>query len=443
MKRIWISILLCTLLLFTACGKEPTNETSTETETSTDTPEDTESASELAEKSLRLATGMVYGEFQPVCALFSEKMKSSGLTEESLRAVWEKTVADMGKYGESMSVKETTEGEFQKIFVRLDYPKQDLQVLFVFNANQEIEGLWMKPTEKEKKKSEKQESAYPESEIEIGKKPVGGSLMLPKEGNKPPVVLLLSGSGPNDRDESIFQNRPFFDLAEGLAERGIATLRFDKRSLRYPQDVATVDDEILNDAREALRILRSDERTDSDRIFLLGHSFGGMVAPLLASEHPEIRGLISVASSPRELEDILYDQLNKLPSLTEEERKRVESERARVKSLTEKDTDAPFQIPAEYWRSLRQLTPGERAEKLGIPMLFLQGGADFQVDPEKDFGEWQRILVKKSNVRFRSYPELNHLMMKTQGKKDASEYETPGHIEPEVIQNITDWILGL
>lgn len=455
MKRMWMPILLCAMILLASCGDKPkeTSPSSTPTEGSTETStpsetsaenspeEEAEKDSEFSLKSLKLTTKMANGEFQPVCDLFSAKVKETGITPDILEGVWKQTVQELGKMGENMDAKVEKNGEVRKVTVRVEFEKKDMLVLFVYNEAKEIDGLWMKATEKGSS-SDARKPRHPEAPIRLGEKPVEGSLMLPKEAEKPPVAILIPGSGPSDRDETVYENRPFLDIAEGLADRGIASLRFDKRSLRYPEDVKTVDDEILNDVREAIRMLRSEGRIDPDRIFLLGHSMGGMVAPLLASEHPEVRGIISVAGSPRELEDIIYDQVMSYKRVTEEDRKRTEEHHKRVKTLKEGDADAPFELPASYWFSLRELRPGERAKQLTIPMFFLQGEADFQVMLDKDFGEWKKILAGKPKVTFRSYPKLNHLMMPTQGEKDPTDYLKKSTVDATVLQDICDWILA-
>lgn len=447
MTRKAIGILLCAVALLASCGEKPKEDmpTSTPTEvsagTSTETPKEGERESALSEKSIALTAGMIRGEFQPVCDLFSAKVKETGITPEVVESIWNGTAQELGPRGDDMSAEFVKEGEFFKVTVRVAYEKQDALVLYVYNEAGEIDGLWMKADAKESE-GEVRKPRHPEVPIRLGEKPVEGSLMLPKDVEKPPVAILIPGSGPNDRDETIYENRPFLDIAEGLADRGIASLRFDKRSLRYPEDVKTVDDEILNDVREAIRMLGTETRVDAQKIYLLGHSLGGMVAPLLASEHPEVRGIISLAGSPRELEDIIYDQVMSYERVTEEDRKKTEEHYKRVKALKEGDTDTPFEMPAAYWFSLRNLRPGERAKELTIPMLFLQGEADFQVMPDKDFGEWKRILAGKPNVTFRSYPTLNHLMMPTRGAKDPTDYLVKSSVDAAVLRDICDWILA-
>ncbi|MDR0916762.1 MAG: alpha/beta hydrolase, partial [Oscillospiraceae bacterium] len=115
--------------------------------------------------------------------------------------------------------------------------------------------------------------------------PVQGVLTLPDGAEPCPAVVLLQGSGPQDYDESVAMNKPFRDIARGLAERGIASIRFTKRTLTYPERIQakladlTVREECIDDALAAKSLIAAEPRVDTDRIFLLGHSLGGMLAP--------------------------------------------------------------------------------------------------------------------------------------------------------------------
>lgn len=139
---------------------------------------------------------------------------------------------------------------------------------------------------------------------------MNGLLTLPKGVEKPPVAILLQGSGPNNMDSIIGTglNRPFADIAHGLAENGIASIRYDKRSYAYPNDVSDVETEYLYDAKEAVRLAKEDKRVDSNRIYLIGHSQGGLLGPKIAQDNPEIKGFVSMAGTLRRLEDIVLTQ---------------------------------------------------------------------------------------------------------------------------------------
>ena len=133
--------------------------------------------------------------------------------------------------------------------------------------------------------------------------------------------MLVHGSGPNDRDETLGPNKPFRDLAWGLADRGIAVLRYDKRTSVYGGKMAgnknlTVREETIDDALLAVKLLRGRPDIDPKRIFILGHSLGGMVAPRIGADDPSLAGLIILAGATRPLPDVAREQLEYIASLS-------------------------------------------------------------------------------------------------------------------------------
>jgi dienelactone hydrolase len=246
-------------------------------------------------------------------------------------------------------------------------------------------------------------------------------------------------------------NAVFADLAYGLAERGIASIRYNKRYYQYPQTATptlTVWDEVINDANAAIALARITDGIDKNKIFIIGHSLGGILAPEIAKENPDIAGLVSLAGSPRKLEDIILDQ-NKaaigVMNNTDAEKQAIMDSVltiiSQVKALTPQSPHSNIlSINSEYWLSLNQASPDNIVKNLAIPMLFLQGSADFQVSPESDFGLWQSLLQGHKNAQFKLYPGLNHLFMMTNGKADLSEYNTKANVEEEVIADIAKWI---
>ena len=222
-----------------------------------------------------------------------------------------------------------------------------------------------------------------------GKWSLPGTLTLPRGKGPFPAVVLLHGSGPNDRDETIGPNKPFRDLAWGLASRGIAVLRYEKRTKQHRAEIAamvdklTVEEETVMDALAAVSLLRNTPEIDKSRIFVLGHSLGGMLIPRIGLRDRDIAGFVIMAGSSRPFEDILYEQYeyifnldNKLTDYEKKHLKQVKVQVEMVKSskLT-KDTSStllPLGIPASYWLDLRNYDPAKEAVKLTGPILILQ-----------------------------------------------------------------------
>ena len=134
--------------------------------------------------------------------------------------------------------------------------------------------------------------------------PLHGLLTLPDDTSKPvPAVVFVHGSGASNRDEKVGKLTPFKDLAEGLAARGIASVRYDKRSFAYGRKMLkekniTVKEETIEDAVRATQLLRKDGRIDRNRIFIVGHSMGAMLAPRIDAQGGNYCGLILMAGSP-------------------------------------------------------------------------------------------------------------------------------------------------
>ncbi len=188
-------------------------------------------------------------------------------------------------------------------------------------------------------------------EIKQGNGFLPGTLTIPKDNGPFPAIVLVHGSGPNDRDETIGPNKPFRDLAWGLASRGIAVLRYEKRTkvygLKLSQDKKlaaslTVNEETIDDAISAVGLLRTIDKIDSQKIFVLGHSLGGMMIPRIASRNPRVAGFIIMAGTTGKIEEAILEQTRYIFSLqgilTEEARKKLkelEELVAKVKALKE------------------------------------------------------------------------------------------------------------
>ena len=145
--------------------------------------------------------------------------------------------------------------------------------------------------------------------------PLPGLLTLPDGAGPFPAVLLVHGSGPQDRDEAVGPNRPFRDLAVGLAALGVASLRYDKRTFAHGKRLAdalqgrlSVEEEVIRDALCAAALLRAEPLIRPDRVYLLGHSMGGMLAPRIDAEGGAFAGLIFWAGTPRTLDALILEQ---------------------------------------------------------------------------------------------------------------------------------------
>jgi uncharacterized protein len=272
-----------------------------------------------------------------------------------------------------------------------------------------------------------------------------------------PAVVLLQGSGPHDEDETIGPNKPLKDVAWGLASHGIVVFRYMKRTQKYgaksSEDPAklTVEDETMSDARAAVALLAKQKKVDPRRLFLVGHSLGAYLEPRIALSDAQITGIVMLAANTRPLEELVVDQVHYIlergPAPTADEQKQAAAIEEAVKRIESPDLKPGDTVnllgsflPASYWLDLRQYSPTATAQALKIPILILQGGRDFQVAPATNFEQWKTALSRDSNVTLKFYPTLNHLFMAGTGASLPQEYETPGHVDEQVIADISAWI---
>lgn len=295
------------------------------------------------------------------------------------------------------------------------------------------------------------------------KYPLNGLLTLPENITEPaPAVVFVHGSGSSNMDEKVGQLTPFKDLAEGLANKGIASIRYDKRSfahglkmVRDKSTIITVKEETIDDAILATELLKKDSRIDSHNIFIIGHSMGGMLAPRIDSEGGKYKGLIIMAGTPRKLEDVMLEQNEAVLGSTKGlvnwiVRKQVAKLSGLFSGLYElSDEEAKKKkvmggTTLYYFKEMGEHSVADYLATTKKPMLIVQGEKDFQVSVEKDFNEYKRLLNDKTNVEFRLYENLNHAFVNylySDILKAKQEYNTERHIGEEVVSDIADWIV--
>jgi dienelactone hydrolase len=225
---------------------------------------------------------------------------------------------------------------------------------------------------------------------------------------------------------------------------------------RYAAEMAKLSDsitakqEVLDDVAAAVAFLRARPEVDPERVFVLGHSLGAMLAPRFARDEPDVAGLILLAAPARSLEDVILAQVQYLTALdgsvSAEEQAQIDSLKAQVARVKDPApssdvavTQLPLGIAAPYWLDLRGYHPEQVAASLSMPLLVLQGARDYQVTTD-DFEGWKTALDSGDNARLVLYPDLNHLFMTGQGMSTPAEYEQPGHVAAEVIRDISSWI---
>lgn len=298
---------------------------------------------------------------------------------------------------------------------------------------------------------------FTENDLTIGDEPlaVGATLSLPRRDWPVPGLVLMAGSGPNDRDETIGRNKPLKDLAWGLASAGVAVLRFDKVTFAHAGRVAgnrgfTLADEYVPHAVAAIRVLSEHQAVDARRIFVAGHSLGGTVAPRVAAAEPSVAGLVILAGGAQPMHQAAVRQFRYLASLDPGHAAAVQpaldvitrQARAVDEGLSEATpaSDLPFGVPPAYWLDVRGYDPAATAAGLGKPVLIVQGGRDYQATVADDLSRWQAALAGRPGITIRVYEADNHLFFPGSGPSSPAEYEPAQHVDPQVVAAVAAWL---
>ncbi|MGH8061271.1 MAG: alpha/beta hydrolase [Pseudoxanthomonas sp.] len=384
-------------------------------------------------------------------ASFTPEM-AAAVPADKLKAVWESLPAQLGAAKGRGEAKVAPHQGMQVVVVPLHYANGELLAQVVVDAEGRIAGFLVQPAPPAPAAAPAADASYLERDFPVGDLP--GTLAMPKAPGtaKIPAVVLVHGSGPQDRDETIGPNRPFLDIARGLAAQGIAVLRYEKRTKARPQDFVggkyTMDEETTNDAVAAVAALRVAQGIDPGKVFVLGHSQGGMLAPRIAQHSGHVAGLVLFAAPARSLLTILPEQnrylFNADGAIDAQEQQfldELDRKIANVRGNAEvADKDTPLGLPAGYWRAFEKIDPIVDAHQLEIPMLLLQGGRDFQV-VDTDWQLWRKGFSTDPRATFKHYPALNHLGIAGEGPGTLAEYSKPGgHVDTQLIDDVAGWI---
>jgi dienelactone hydrolase len=283
---------------------------------------------------------------------------------------------------------------------------------------------------------------------------VGATLARPRTAERPPVAILLMGGSPFDRDGTAGPNRIGRDLALGLATAGIATLRYDKPSFIDPELRAeptfAPSADYIPPVAAAIAALRGRDDVDASRIWLVGHSMGGRYAPRVAARVPGLAGLVLLAADASPMHEAavrvarhvaalpdgppqaeaLVAELERSSAVVAERRFTLRTPRERL----------PLGFTPGTWLELRDDDPVATASRLDIPMLVLQGGRDYQVTVEDDLARWRAGLAGRPDVATRILPADDHLFFPGEGPSAPADYDSPQHLDADVIAAITEAI---
>ncbi len=310
---------------------------------------------------------------------------------------------------------------------------------------------------------------------------LAGTLTIPEGKGPHPAVLLISGSGPQDRDESLMGHRPFLVLADHLTRNGIAVLRVDDRGVGKSKGVfaAATTEDFASDVLAGVAYLKTRREIDPKRIGLIGHSEGGYVAPMVATRSTDVAFIVLLAGPGVPIAVLLREQARLLleaggadPAfidMNERTQERMfeivrrESDPAAAEPELKAEVDALLaQLPAAqrdaakasaegsvtmvnspWFRYLLTYDPARTLRRVKVPVLALNGELDLQVPPAQNLPAIEKALHQGGNedVETAVLPKLNHLFQ-TATTGSVSEYRTIEEtMSPLALERITTWIL--
>lgn len=402
------------------------------------------------------------GQFAEAARSFSDEAAPSH-SQDQLRRVWGELVARSGQFVRRGSASSLSTGGHDYLLTRMDFASANWDAISACDRPDRLSYLeWAPASDASDRIARAKASSLPggivvrPTSVPSPWGPLPATLTLPRGTGPFPAVVLVSGAGSQDEDASVGPSKPFVDLADGLAKQGIATLRYEKRTRSYPVRAGldhdfTVDDDVTDDALAALSRLMSDRHIDRRRVFLLGHSLGAMMAPRIALRAHALAGVIMMAAP---FEDMItnglqqtrlvaslshtpQDELNKSIAGLEAEQKLL-ADATRRKQVP---AGAFMGMPQSWWMSLASYDQVRAASRLQTPLLLLQGGADFQVDPKYNYLDWRRVLGKRTHVKFIEYPGLSHPFLPAGSPPSPADYQKEGHVPAQVVSDLAAWIL--
>lgn len=414
---------------------------------------------EALDRARRIGQQHLAGTHDSVYVEFAAALQRK-LQREQLQMIWKGLETQWGPLEAVGSIELRSRSPLQ-LSLPLRFARQQQRLLLEFDSANLVTSYLLQPLKEEdnwRYPAYGQRERYREFSMKVRTDTVvlPAILTLPLNCRRCPMVVMVHGFGPQDKDGSLGPNKIFKDLAIGLASRGIASLRYDKRSLAYGPELMedlrrlTVFTETIDDAVSALALTRTIKEIDSSRIFLLGHGQGAMLAATIAaqSEVP-VRGLLLLSASTQPMPDLIFNQYVHLAAengfTTEERAVLREQEKIKQRALnpalpfTLSQDSLPLQLPASYWRSWQRIDLGGSLLQLPLPVWVAHGAADYQVPPELALSMKQKLMGRPKTT-YRSFKGLNHFFMPSTGAYGPKDYEKRNNVAEEVIRDMDLWI---
>lgn len=432
MKK-WLAV-LCALFLMAGCSAPSgdSSQGSSLPENSSSVPMDQSDHQAVA---AALFTDLTEGQYDALEKYTFDEAMSEIVRKNGLKPSLDASFAQLGKVVELHDCVSTQAEGYDVISVPAVFENGRISLNVVFDGQDRIAGIHFADYPQD----ETAAVSLPEGAQELDYsftardgKTLSGSLVLPSANTYSALVILVHGSGPNDRNETLYNNTPFRDLAYLLAQQGVASYRYDKRTFLYGSECAadtgfTVKEETVYDAADALSAFRQQTEYPFDRMLILGHSLGGFLIPQIDGE-AQADGYIMLAAPSGNFADLMKQQYEYLRTFADKNQKAAyDAQLQQLEQLRNPDAlDATKPImgayPA-YWKDLLSYDPLQAAEGLPAPVLVLQGEEDYQV-PMSEYEQWKTAFEDYASWQFHSYPGLSHLMMPGDLTQNPSSYYT-------------------
>ncbi|ELZ29145.1 hypothetical protein C475_02974 [Halosimplex carlsbadense 2-9-1] len=404
------------------------------------------------------------GEFDAAHAMFTPDL-ASAVTRPTLERYWLGLQAQHGAVRSVGSVETTTDRGSDVALVPVECAQGSARIEVAGAGGGRIGGLWFSGEYSAPEYvddaafTERTLTLEPEGcslpatlTVPAGASGGGTATATATDSGTVPGVVLVHGSGPHDRDETIGPNKPFRDIAQGLATRGVAVLRYEKRT--YACDVSraewAIDDIVVDDAVHALGVLRDQPEVDPERSAVAGHSLGAACVPRIAERDGRVAGGAVLAGNARPFTEVYPGQVRHIFEVQGGLSAREEQQLAAVTQLMSAVEDGSVAddrpigpLPGIWWKTFYEYDQVATANRIDADLLFAHGGRDFQIPIDPAMTGWREGIDDADAHRFERYPDLSHLFQPGAEPSLQTEYLFADSVARDLVTDLADWTTGL